>query len=52
VQQRLDGANGLLLTAELDALFDRGLISFDDSGGMLVSAQMPDTDRRTKPLPR
>ncbi len=53
-QQRLDGANGLLLTAELDALFDRGLISFDDSGGMLVSAQMPDTDRKlfglTRPL--
>lgn len=51
-RQRLDSANGLVLTAELDALFDRGLISFDDSGCMLVSAQVPDTARKLFGLPR
>lgn len=35
--ERLDSQNGLLLGAHLDALFDAGLISFDDSGAMLVS---------------
>lgn len=37
---RLDPANGLLLTAHLDALFDCGLISFADDGAMLVSAEI------------
>lgn len=36
----LDSQNGLLLGAHLDALFDAGLISFDDSGAMLVSKLM------------
>lgn len=36
-QQRLDSQNGLLLAAHLDALFDRGLIAFDDDGTMLVA---------------
>lgn len=40
-RERLDPDNGLLLAAHLDALFDRGLISFDDSGGMLVSPRLP-----------
>lgn len=35
--ERLDPKNGLLLMAQLDALFDRGLISFDSSGNMLVA---------------
>ncbi len=34
---RLDGENGLLLTPNADHLFDRGFISFDDSGDLLVS---------------
>jgi len=33
-------ANGLLLTANLDALFDRFLISFDHDGRMLISPQI------------
>jgi hypothetical protein len=36
-EERLDGENGLLLTPDVDLLFDRGLISFDDSGDVLVS---------------
>jgi hypothetical protein len=36
-KERLDPQNGLLLTAHLDALFDRYLISFDDDGNLLVN---------------
>jgi putative restriction endonuclease len=35
--ERLNVFNGLLLVANLDALFDRGLITFDDSGLILIS---------------
>ena len=34
--ERLDVFNGFLLTANLDALFDRFLISFDDAGRLMV----------------
>jgi len=35
--ERLDGENGLLLTPSIDHLFDRGFISFEDKGKLLVS---------------
>jgi putative restriction endonuclease len=35
--ERLDGENGLLLSPNVDHLFDRGLISFQDNGILLVS---------------
>lgn len=38
--ERLDAFNGFLLVANLDALFDRFLISFDDVGHLLVSAHL------------
>lgn len=38
--ERLNVFNGLLLVANLDALFDRGLISFEDGGCMLMSPQL------------
>ncbi len=38
--ERLDPDNGLPLIANLDALFDAGLISFDSSGQMIISPQM------------
>lgn len=34
---RLDGENGLLLTPTVDHLFDRGFISFEDTGVIIVS---------------
>ncbi|MCS4233865.1 HNH endonuclease [Stenotrophomonas sp. BIGb0135] len=37
-EERLDPENGLLLTANLDALFDRGLITFDESGHLITSS--------------
>lgn len=37
-EERLDGENGLLLTPDVDMLFDRGFISFKDNGDVLVSS--------------
>lgn len=36
-EQRLDGENGLLLTPTIDHLFDKGFISFEDTGKLIVS---------------
>jgi putative restriction endonuclease len=36
-QERLDGENGLLLTPSIDHLFDRGFISFEDTGRLIIS---------------
>ena len=42
-EERLTAGNGLLLTPSIDHLFDRGFISFDDSGETLISP-IADTD--------
>jgi putative restriction endonuclease len=42
--ERLDGANGLLLTPHVDRLFDRGLISFSDEGEVLRAAGLAGDD--------
>lgn len=42
--ERLDAFNGFLLVANLDALFDRFLISFDDTGHLLTSARLSPSD--------
>lgn len=36
-EQRLDGENGFLLTPTVDHLFDRGFISFESAGRVIVS---------------
>ena len=38
--ERLDVFNGFLLVANLDALFDRFLVSFDDQGKLMVSPRL------------
>ncbi len=43
--QRLDPNNGLLLTANLHKLFDACLISFDDSGKLLVSSKLSQSEQ-------
>ncbi|AUA31665.1 HNH endonuclease [Pseudomonas sp. SGAir0191] len=44
--ERLDPFNGLLLTPNLDLAFDRGLISFDDQGQVLLGEDLdPDSAR-------
>lgn len=44
-EERLDPYNGLPLVASLDALFDAGLISFDESGSMLVADCLSEKER-------
>lgn len=44
--ERIDGENGLLLCPNIDLLFDRGLISFEDRGEVIVS---PVADRIVLP---
>jgi hypothetical protein len=39
-REKLDGFNGLLLSPHVDHLFDRGYISFSDSGDLLVSKEL------------
>ncbi|MBS0583589.1 MAG: HNH endonuclease [Proteobacteria bacterium] len=40
-QERVDGNNGLLLTPAADFLFDRGWISFENSGRLLTAGDLP-----------
>lgn len=39
--ERLDGDNGLMLAPHADKLFDRGWVSFSDSGDLLIAADAP-----------
>jgi hypothetical protein len=50
-EERLDGENGLLLTPSIDHLFDRGFISFEDSGEVVISpvANRPSLQRMGVP---
>src|SRR5260370_794245 len=51
--QRLDGENGLPLTPSIDHLFDRGFISFQDDGQLIVSpvAHASSLERMGVPTP-
>lgn len=42
--ERLDGYNGLLLAPHVDFLFDKGFISFENSGEILVSTKLHAND--------
>lgn len=42
--ERLDAYNGLLLSANLDRLFDRGLIGFADDGRLIRSNRISEAD--------
>ena len=43
--ERLDVFNGFLLSANLDALFDRCLITFDDTGKIIISPCLSQNQR-------
>jgi len=45
-EERLDVFNGFLLCANLDALFDRFLISFEDDGQILISPKISEDQRQ------
>jgi len=51
-QDRLDVNNGLILSALCDRLFDRGLITFDELGAMIISRCLSIQDRKTCQLDR
>jgi hypothetical protein len=42
--ERLDGNNGLLLTPHVDLMFDRGLISFQNDGALIISTRIEGSD--------
>lgn len=44
-EERLDSSNGIPLVASLDALFDAGLITFDETGNLLVSSRLSSTEQ-------
>lgn len=50
--ERLDANNGLLLKADLDALFDCGLITFESDGTMILSSAIELDQRELLGLPR
>lgn len=41
--ERLDVFNGFLLAPQLDALFDAGWVTFDDTGALLPAATLPES---------
>lgn len=43
--KKLDIHNGLLMCPNHDKLFDRGYISFDDTGRILISEKLDDNNR-------
>ncbi|WP_419882343.1 HNH endonuclease [Peribacillus sp. B-H-3] len=43
-EERLNSNNGLLLCTGHDALFDKGFISFDTNGGLLLSQKLTSND--------
>jgi hypothetical protein len=43
--QRLDVHNGILLAAHLDAAFDQGLLTFDETGCCVLSPRLSDAGR-------
>jgi hypothetical protein len=53
-EERLDGDNGLMLTPTIDHLFDRGFISFESSGQLLISpvAHAPSLEKMGVPVGR
>jgi putative restriction endonuclease len=50
--EKLDKFNGLLLSPNLDALFDKGLISFRNSGEILVSSVLSDSSVKVLGCPK
>ncbi|MCC9604570.1 EVE domain-containing protein [Blastopirellula sp. JC732] len=49
--ERLDGANGLFLSPNIDLLFDRGHISFEDDGTLLIASVVDEKTLRSLGVP-
>jgi len=50
--EKLDGANGLLLAPHIDHLFDRGYITFENDGNLLISPQLESEARLALGIPQ
>lgn len=50
-KERLDEHNGLILIAHIDAAFDKGLVSFSDSGELLFSKRFPKEEIKRSGFP-
>lgn len=50
--ERLDPFNGLLLAVHFDALFDRGFLTFDETGGGAFSSALTSEHREQLGLPK
>ncbi|AXF20574.1 hypothetical protein CUJ89_08810 [Burkholderia pyrrocinia] len=50
--ERIDPDNGLLLAPHIDRLFDKGLISFGQDGGLLVGPKLSERDQQLLALDR
>ncbi|WP_175692726.1 HNH endonuclease [Burkholderia ambifaria] len=50
--ERIDPDNGLLLAPHIDRLFDKGLISFGQDGGLLVGPKLSQRDQQVLALDR
>jgi hypothetical protein len=50
-QEKIDGNNGLMLAPHIDFLFDRGFISFEDDGTLIISNQIEDGVLNTWGIP-
>ena len=44
-EEKLDVNNGILLSPNIDALFDKHLISFENDGSILISDKVSGEDR-------
>lgn len=51
-EERLDGHNGLMLSPHVDRLFDRGWVSFAESGSLLVASHEAEEALSAWGLPR
>ena len=50
--EKLDGFNGLLLSPHVDHLFDKGFISFQNSGDLLISPELNPAVLRLWSIPK
>ena len=45
--ERLDSENGILLSPNIDSLFDKHLISFEDDGSIIISSKIDEVNRKS-----
>ena len=50
-KERLDVENGILLSPNVDSLFDKHLISFSDNGQMIVSDKLSNEELKRLGIP-